>query len=149
MRRTALVLLHLIIGIGGIAAGASFTLEPSGADIGMDVAFLDGSPFPDYRVPGLFLLLLIGPANLVSAAAHLRRNRFADVLSLLTGIVLLVWITVQWSIIGYQHWTQIGWTLTFITVTLMGAKGVQGSVTESRGGNKSRYQSRGAREALP
>ena len=55
-----LCLLHLILGLNGILGGAALILEKDGALLGMQAGWLDGSPFPDFRMPGIILFLLLG-----------------------------------------------------------------------------------------
>jgi hypothetical protein len=133
VRRLILIALHAVIGIGGVAAGFSLTVEPSGADVGLEASYLDGSPFADYLIPGLCLLLVIGPSNLVSGFAQWRRHPMAGLATFFTGVVLLVWIGVQWTIIGYQDWTQVAWTASFILLNVLAAEGLHRGATIKRG----------------
>ena len=80
--------------------------DPSGKPLSFKQQWLDGSPFDDYRVPGLFLALVIGSTNLVSAAGLLQRRAWAPLVSLGTGVLLLAWIAIQTWIIGFNDWTQ-------------------------------------------
>lgn len=80
-------------------------IKPSGESLDFKQEWFEGSPFPDYRIPGLFLAIVIGGANLLSALAQLRRWPWAPTSSLGTGLVLLIWSAVQWLAIGYRHWS--------------------------------------------
>ena len=63
-----LLILLLVQGLGGIGGGLSLVLKPDGSVMGMPVSHLDGSPFSDYLIPGLILLLVLGVLPLVAAA---------------------------------------------------------------------------------
>lgn len=82
-------------GISGIAGGVGLVLDPSGRAIGLDPRWLDGSPFPDYLVPGAILMIVLGIVPLVVAIGVLRRREWAWLASLLVGIALIVWIVVE------------------------------------------------------
>ena len=69
---------------------------------GVEPAWLAGSPFPDYTIPSLFLLLVIGGGSFATAFAWWRRSRFAPLLTLATGLVVMAWIVIQVSIIGFN-----------------------------------------------
>jgi hypothetical protein len=56
-------------GLTGIGGGIVLLLHPTGEEMGLSLALLEGSPFRDYLIP---------------------------------GAVLLVWITVQILVVGYQ-----------------------------------------------
>jgi hypothetical protein len=121
-----LIVLHLVIGIGALGAGQALALKPSGEALSFKTEWLQGSPFSNYRIPGLFLLFIIGPTNLLSAYAQLRRSPSAALLSFSSGAILLVWSTVQWLSIGYRHWSQPAWYVLFAVTTALGAAQVVG-----------------------
>lgn len=125
MIRWIQILLHVFLGVSAIGAGLAFVRDPGGSALGMSREYLDRSPFPDFRVPGLFLIVVIGGANLVSAFALLRRNPRAPFLSLATGLLLVAWVAIQTAIIGFRHWSQAIWWVTFPVVSLLGALLVQ------------------------
>lgn len=97
---------HLIVGSA---------LDPSGASMGVHV-LLPLLPVPDFVLPGLFLLIVMGLAPLVLTFGLLARPNCppADALSrwsghhwawtgtLALGIVLLAWLAVQAVMIGFS-----------------------------------------------
>lgn len=117
----ALVALHTVLGLAAVAAGQAFVRQPSGTALGMSEQWLQGSPFPDYRIPGLFLAVVIGGANLVSAFLLWRRHPLAPLTSLATGLLMVVWVAIQTAIIGFRHWSQAVWWVTFGFVTFLAA----------------------------
>lgn len=126
MTRAASILLHAVLGVAAVAAGQAFARRPDGSDLGMDAGWLEGSPFPDFRIPGLFLVLVIAPANLVSALLLWRRHPDGPLLGLATGLLLVVWLAIQTAIIGFRHWSQAVWWLLFPLVALLGAAQLRG-----------------------
>jgi hypothetical protein len=121
MMRWIQIVLHSVLGMAAIAAGQAFVRDPSGHALGMEPDYLDGSPFPDFRFPGLFLAVVIGGTNIISAFALFRRSPFAPYVSLITGLLLVAWIGVQTAIIGFRHWSQAIWWVTFALVALIGS----------------------------
>lgn len=126
MLRWLLVVLHTVLGVAAVAAGQAFVRDPSGRALGMTEEWLEGSPFPDFRIPGLFLALVIGATNVASAAALLNRHPRAPWLSLATGALLMAWVAIQTAIIGFRHWSQGIWWVTFSLVTVLAAVLVRG-----------------------
>ncbi len=120
MTRRALIALHLAIGLSAIGAGRALARDPSGKTLGFDVAWLRGSPFRDYRVPGLFLGTVIASANLGSALAAWRRWAGAPLASTATGLLLVKWVVIQTAIIGLRHPSQGIWLVTFPLVAILG-----------------------------
>jgi hypothetical protein len=78
---------------------------------GIPTAWLEGSPFTDYFVPSLVLLLLVGGSLLFAAIAVYARLRIARAAALVAGVIVLGWIAVQVAIIGYVSWMQPATTL--------------------------------------
>ena len=122
MSRLGLMVLHLVIGLAAIGAGQALAIKPSGASLTFDVEWLQGSPFSDYRIPGLFMLLVIGPVNLISALAQWRRKQWAPEVSAPSGVILLAWIAIQTAIIGSRPWSQAMWWAVFAATTALAVK---------------------------
>lgn len=97
-----LVTLVAAQGLSGVAGGAGLVVDPSGEALGLPIAFLAGSPFADYLVPGLILLVLLGIGPLVVAWGLWRRRGWAWTGSLFVGGGLLAWLGVEIAIIGVQ-----------------------------------------------
>lgn len=105
-RRTAavwaLLALLLIQSARGIAGGAALAAAPDGHILKMPVSDLQGSPFADYLVPGLILLLVLGVFPLVVLAGLWRRRAWAWYGSFAVGCGLVIWIAVEAMIISYS-----------------------------------------------
>jgi hypothetical protein len=68
--------------------------------------WLKGSPFVDYFVPSLILLVVVGGSFLTAAYAVLAGLRIGRRAALAAGFVVLGWLTAQIAIIGYVSWMQ-------------------------------------------
>lgn len=89
-------------GLSGIAGGFGLIADPSGESLGIPIAWLEGSPFADYRIPGIVLLTVLGVGPLVAVYGAWARRLWAWPAALLVGVALLVWIAVEIGVIGYQ-----------------------------------------------
>jgi hypothetical protein len=96
--KVCLALLTLL-GLGALAGGIVLATAPDGSGMGMDVAVLAGSPFPDFLVPGLILAGLFGIGSLLIVAMGLARLTVAPFLAFAIGCAQMVWITVELAII--------------------------------------------------
>ena len=88
---------------------------------GVPTEWLEGSPFSDYFVPSLILLVVVGGAFMVAAIAVLRNLRIARLAALTAGIVVLGWLTVQLAIIGYVSWMQPTTAIAGALVLVLGS----------------------------
>jgi hypothetical protein len=77
----------------------------SGAE-GVPAEWLKGSPFTDYFIPSLVLLLVVGGSLLLAAIAVFAGVRIARPSAMTAGLVVLCWLVVQVAIIGYMSWMQ-------------------------------------------
>lgn len=73
---------------------------------GIPTEWLEGSVFRDYFIPSLVLLVVVGGSFLVAALAVFARWRRAALLAAGAAAVVIGWLAVQVSIIGYVSWMQ-------------------------------------------
>jgi hypothetical protein len=98
-------LLGGLLAFGALNAVAGGFYGLSGAE-GVPLELLEGSPFTSYYIPSLILLVVVGGSFLFAAIAVFADSRIARVSARGAGAVVLVWIVVQVSIIGYMSWMQ-------------------------------------------
>jgi hypothetical protein len=77
----------------------------SGAE-GVPTEWLSGTPFHDYFIPSLILFVVVGGSSLIGAIAVFLGHRLAGPAAFGGAAILLVWLAVQLSIIGYVSWMQ-------------------------------------------
>lgn len=87
--------LQAFTGIGAIPAGYGMLRDTTGAGLGMSSDLLANSPLDSFLLPGLFLLLVNGVANLAAAVLSFTRNRFAGHAGVSLGVALILWIVIQ------------------------------------------------------
>ena len=87
--------LQAFTGIGAIPAGYGMLSDTTGSGLGMSSDLLANSPLDSFMLPGLFLLLVNGVANLAAAVFSFTRNRFAGHAGVLLGVALILWIVIQ------------------------------------------------------
>jgi peptidoglycan/LPS O-acetylase OafA/YrhL len=92
----------LFQGVSGIAGGIGLVADPTGENLGIPQAWLQGSPFTDYMIPGLVLFVVLGVFPLVVLYGLWRRQYWGWIGALIVGLALLIWIGVEVLVIGYQ-----------------------------------------------
>ncbi len=97
-----LVGLLLFQGLSGLGGGIGLMMDPSGQALGLSMTLLEGSPFPDYLVPGLILFIVLGMAPMVAARVVWEGRPGSWMAALAVGAALVIWITVQIRMVGYQ-----------------------------------------------
>jgi hypothetical protein len=118
LRLTFMLLLGML-GFSGIICGLLFLIEPDGSLLGMQPGWLAGSPFHDFIIPGVCLLLFMGILPLLSLWGLLffkpfalaeKFNIYPDkhwsfAFALYSVCAGLIWIIVQQLTTGY-FWLQ-------------------------------------------
>lgn len=81
--------------IGAIPVGIIMLRDTTGAAMGMSTDLLANSPLDSFLLPGLFLLIVNGLANLAAAILSFTGNRYAGHAGILLGVALIIWILIQ------------------------------------------------------
>lgn len=103
---TALGFILTLVALGAIPAGLALILKPDGSVLHMPTDILQGSPFNDFLIPGIFLLCVNGLGSLVGAVLCFIHSRYSAISGLILGIGLVVWIVVQLLTTGLISWMQ-------------------------------------------
>lgn len=82
-------------------------------NVGMPLSLLDGTPFKDYLIPGLILLVVVGVFSLLVFVGLLLKWKAAWWLSLASGGGLVVWIIAEVALLGYLAGAGIGLQIVF------------------------------------
>lgn len=114
------------IGIGAYGGAFMMISEPSGVTLGI-VGMLPyfqklpfaGLLFQDFSFAGVALLLVNGLTNTISVFLIFRRSKYAAISGLMCGIVLILWICVQFYIFPLNFMS----TLFFIFGILQAVNG--------------------------
>lgn len=99
----------LLVAGGGFYGGIAMLGDPSGSPLGMPVSDLEATPFQSYLIPGLILIFVWGCGSLLILASlwgrpqftlldgfsHRAHEHWAWGLTVLFGITLIIWLTVQ------------------------------------------------------
>lgn len=89
-----LIFLHAFVGIGALFGGGGAVLNPNNP-MGISVDVLKNSPFSNFLIPGIILLVVIGFGNLFAAAVLYYEYKYKLYISHLMGLSLVGWIVVQ------------------------------------------------------
>lgn len=116
--RTVLALLLFFLALNAFAGGV---YGLSGAR-GVPVEWLEGSPFDTYVVPSLFLFVVIGGVCLAAAVALSMKARVARSLATSAGVLLIVWIVAQVTMVGFVSWLQPAVAAAGLLVALLAGR---------------------------
>ena len=89
-------------GLSGLFGGIMLVLDPSGNSLNMPIDLLKNSPFANYLIPGIILLLILGVLPLTVMNGLWKKQKWSWYGSLFVSLALLIWIFVEVLMIGYQ-----------------------------------------------
>lgn len=119
--RTGLLTFEVITSVTAMAGGTLSVLAPDGRLLAADPTVLGGSPFEDWRVPGVLLGLLVGGGFAVAAGAVWFRARWAAPLSVAAGLGLVVFELVELAWLTF-HPLQVVFTVVGVTVVVLATR---------------------------
>jgi len=93
--KTLASVLLLTNGAGAFYGSYHLILYPDGNSLGMTTALLEHSPFTDFLIPGIILLLSNGLMSFVALFALFYRKRSYPILTMTEGTILFGWIVTQ------------------------------------------------------
>jgi hypothetical protein len=125
--------LLLLLGLNGLAGGIGLFGDPSGQAIGFPLDWLENTPFNSYLIPGIILFIVLGVFPLVvMVLLHFKPNwlvmrglesltheHWSWLASLTVGSAAVIWIVVQFLMLGVRYPVQIGLELVVITLGIV------------------------------
>lgn len=90
------------VALAGLSGGFLLLKDPSGALLGMSPDILEKLPVSNYWLAGLFLLVAFGIAPAVDIYGILAHRPWSLQLTAGIGAVLIMWMALQFWLIGYQ-----------------------------------------------
>lgn len=98
--------MQLFVGIGAVASGIGFILDPDGSNLSMSLGLLKKSPFEDFLIPGIALLSINGLGSILGSFFSFKRHLFAGKITMILGIAMVIWISAQVYWISWISWLQ-------------------------------------------
>ncbi|MCL5735036.1 MAG: hypothetical protein M1274_05515 [Actinobacteria bacterium] len=103
----ALIVLAAIQIVGATAGGIGLVQDPIN-NIGMPRSVLEGSPFSDFLIPGLILLLIVGLFPIIPLVGLVLHRKWGWWFELAAGGGLIIWIIAEVILLGYLPGAGIG-----------------------------------------
>ncbi|MBU1009305.1 MAG: hypothetical protein KKD74_04120 [Bacteroidetes bacterium] len=113
-------IIQLFIGLNAVIAGFMLVSTPDGSSMGMNAAIYHFRLFPDFLIPGLVLMIIIGFGHLIAGIMSLSKSVFTGIATLFVGFDLIIWIVVQVILIGFSSWMQPAFFLLGLAECVMG-----------------------------
>jgi len=102
-----------------VGGGVLLIIDPGGGSLHLSTAWLEHTPFTNYRVPGFLLLILVGGVNGLALFYQMTRNRASYVWTLAGAVLLLGWTLIQMLIFDGVSWLQMLYLFTGLCMVLL------------------------------
>jgi hypothetical protein len=89
-------------GISGLFGGLALVIDPTGELLRMPISMLEGSPFDNFLVPGIILLMILGIFPMVVFYGLWKRLNWAWTGALIVSVALIIWIGIEIWMVGYH-----------------------------------------------
>ncbi len=89
------IALLILLGIGAVYGGVTLIIDPSGELLGLPLAELDTTPFNNYLIPGVILLIMVGLLPFFIAYSTIRKLSKYEWLIIFQGVILTIWLTTE------------------------------------------------------
>lgn len=105
--RSVLMVLLALNGISATYGGWVLASDPTGATMHMSPTWLQASPFDNYLIPGVILMVVLGIGSIVSLVLLAMRRPFAPYLTMMEGAATMIWIITQVVMVQLFSWLQV------------------------------------------
>jgi hypothetical protein len=95
-------IVELATGVAAVVGGLLLAIRPDGSLISADPDALQGSPFTDWRLPGLLLVAFVGLGFIGTGVRQMAHARYHRELSLIAGFGLIGFEVAELAWLGFQ-----------------------------------------------
>lgn len=106
------------LAVRALAGGVALLIQPDGSLVGLQTAALAGSPFDDYRLPGLVLFTAFGVGPVLAAGGIYANRWWGWLAGLGVGVAFLGWLVVE-SRLGFVRPTFTANTVTAVAIVAL------------------------------
>lgn len=114
-----LFILLSFISVTAILSGLMMISYPDGSALNLSPGLLEGTPFKNYMVPGILLVIFVGIINLLAVFYNMKRDPKRYTWALTGGIMICVWIITQMILIRSFQWLHIVYLAMGVVVILI------------------------------
>jgi hypothetical protein len=113
--------IQAFIGLTAIAGGFRLASNPGGT-LDAPIEWLSNSPFNNYFIPGLVLLIGIGFGNVLAGMVTVLRNRYTGSIAAILGIFLIIYMTIEVWFVGLRNFLQPLYFILGVIELILGLK---------------------------
>jgi hypothetical protein len=101
-----LFILSALVAITAIVSGLLMISNPDGNIMSLQLSILKNSPFNNFLVPGIVLVLFVGGTNLLAIIYLFQNSPNRYNWAIAGGVMICCWIVVQMILLNALSWLQ-------------------------------------------
>jgi hypothetical protein len=105
--RIFLTVLTTFVTLTAVAGGMLLLMDQEGTSLHLTTSMLENTPFDDYLMPAILLLVLVGGVNGVALISQLTKSSLFYPWTIAGAVVLIVWNIIQMLIFSGTSWLQL------------------------------------------
>ena len=117
--KSFLFVLTSFVAVTSLLSGLLMISNPDGEVFNLSIRLLNGTPFRDFKIPGILLTTLVGITNLIATLFIIIRQQKRYSWSLAAGISLCGWVIAEIAMIDTQYWLHFIYLTTGILIILV------------------------------
>jgi len=102
--KTVLFMLLSFIAVTSMLSGLLMIINPDGSIMNLSLRLLDDTPFKNFRLPGILLLVIVGGVNMIAVFTNMQHSTNRYNWAMAGGTMICGWIIAQMMLIGALHW---------------------------------------------
>ena len=100
-------------------------MDVSGEYLGLPLEVLEHTPFTNFLIPAIILLVAIGLLSLMIFFLVLRKRKNYSIWVIFQGVVLLIWLTVEWIYGIFDGFFTVIYLLVAVSLILLGGLSIK------------------------
>ena len=118
--KSILQFLLILVLATSVFTGIMMMALPDGTALHLSTSFLKQTPFSDFALPGFFLMTIVGGTTMTALFYSMTSSVRQYNWSVITGSVIILWIAIQYLLIGKYIWFNLFFLTVAILIILLG-----------------------------
>src|SRR3569833_3993852 len=109
----------IFIAASAVISGINFILYPNGILFRLHPSMLENSPFPDFLLPGIISLIIVGGSSMLALLLMAEKSIYALAVALFAAILVITWFCFIALFAGYIVWINlVYWLVGFKIIVI-------------------------------
>lgn len=114
-----LFILISFVAVSAALSGLWLMSNPDSGFVNLPHSLLNGTPFSDFRLPGILLAILVGGINFLAVFYNIQKHRNRYNWALCGGTVTIAWVMIQMVANREVYWLQFIYLAVGILIILL------------------------------